>query len=484
MNLLSDVLTYIRRIIKSPSNSTITDNLLIDYINRFWLMDVDARIQVFDLKTKYSFMTTPGQDKYNMPLYDIQVSSPISPDTNVLQAPINFFPVYQGFLAPAYINGVPAAFQTQKNLFYNNYNNVNQSPLVFAIGNGTAGPYNFQIPIIGTHIPPNPPYNCILRGHVDITGIMATNQNEDPPLVTNAEIQANSTFIQDIPVTSVDSAVYITSVDATGANVEVRDSGQFLDTNTNLGLLMEPGKAPNGNRPLPNGYSTSFVITGVTQATQAVVSVVNTLVAGTLVQISDILGMTELFGTYTIVSATPTTITLNVDSTTFTAYISGGVVSVSMNVINYFTGQVINLFFPSSIPAGANIFLTCSYFQSGLSRSILFYNNVLTLRSPPAFQYLVELDAYLSPAAFLNTTSAIPFGYMAEYIARGAARKILSDTGDVEQFQFYEPFFVEQELLVWKRSQRQWTATRTETLYSRGNEYGQNGYGNFNGSTF
>lgn len=448
-------------------------------------MDVDARIQVFDLKTKYSFMTTPGQDKYNMPLYDIQVTNPISPDTNVLQAPINFFPVYQGFLGPAYINGIPATFQTQQNLFYDNYTNFTQSPLVFSIGNGTSGPYNFQIPIIGRqNFPsaPNPPYNCILRGHVDITGIIATNQNEDPPLVTNTEIQANEPFIQNIPVTSVDSAVYITSVDPTGANVEVRDSGQFLDTNVNYGLLMEPGKAPNGNRPLPNGYSTSFAITGITQATQAVVSVINTLVPGTVVQISNVSGMIELNGTYIVLASSPTTITLNVDSTTFTAYVSGGFVSVSMNVINYFTGQITNLFFPTAIPAGANIFVTCSYFQSGLSRSILYYNNVLTLRSPPAFQYLVELDAYLSPAAFLNSNSAIPFGYMAEYIARGAARKILSDTGDVEQFQFYEPFFREQEQLVWKRSQRQWTSTRTETLYSLGIGSGRNGYGNFNGA--
>ena len=71
---------------------------------------------------------------------------------------------------------------------------------------------------------------------------------------------------------------------------------------------------------------------------------------------------------------------------------------------------------------------------------------------------------------------------MAEYIARGAARKILSDTGDVEQFQFYEPLFKEQELLVWKRSQRQWTATRTQTLYSMGNQQGQFGNNNFGGA--
>ena len=77
------------------------------------------------------------------------------------------------------------------------------------------------------------------------------------------------------------------------------------------------------------------------------------------------------------------------------------------------------------------------------------------------------MEAYLSPAAFLTTSDAIQFAYMSEYIARGAARKILADTGDVEQFQFYEPLFIEQEQLVWKRSQRQYTATRTQPFSLR-----------------
>jgi hypothetical protein len=76
------------------------------------------------------------------------------------------------------------------------------------------------------------------------------------------------------------------------------------------------------------------------------------------------------------------------------------------------------------------------------------------------------MDAYLTPAAFLNTGASLPFAYMAEYLARGAARKILSDTGDVEQFMFYEPLFIEQDRLVWKRSQRQFTSTRTGTIFS------------------
>jgi hypothetical protein len=151
---------------------------------------------------------------------------------------------------------------------------------------------------------------------------------------------------------------------------------------------------------------------------------------------------------------------------------------VGLNTVNYLTGEV-NVTFSTPIPAGQNINVQCFYFQTGLPRSILFYNNTLVLRSPPDQQYLVELECYLTPAAFMQSGQALQFAYMAEYIARGAARKILSDTGDIEQFQFYEPLFREQEILVWKRSQRQWTNNRTPSLYSQG--FGQN-FGNSNSS--
>jgi hypothetical protein len=152
------------------------------------------------------------------------------------------------------------------------------------------------------------------------------------------------------------------------------------------------------------------------------------------------------------------------------------------NTVNYVTGQI-NVTFPNEVPQGNNINVQCFYFQSGLPRGILFYNNTLTLRSVPAAQYLVELDAFYTPAAYLNTTDSIQFGYMSEYIARGAARKILSDTGDWEQFNAYESLFREQEHLVWKRSQRQWTATRTQTIYSQGLDRGVMGNTNSSGGT-
>src|SRR5882672_9832112 len=75
-------------------------------------------------------------------------------------------------------------------------------------------------------------------------------------------------------------------------------------------------------------------ITGITQANPGVISVVNTLVNGDLVVINGIVGMTQLNGgTFFVANRTPGSITLiaqsgaTVDTTTFTAYVSGGTVS-------------------------------------------------------------------------------------------------------------------------------------------------------------
>lgn len=341
-------------------------------------MDVDARIQLFDLKTRYQFQTTPAVDQYNMPLYSVQ--------TQPGSQSISMLPVYQGFEGPCYINGIEMLFSTLRETFFRQYPNVVQNFPALTTGDGTAT-YALNTPALNNSS--NPPFNGILRGHIDITGIMATGSNIDPP-----QAATFSTYANVIPSTSVQSQVYITALDATGNNLVISDSGQFLTGNPNYGLLMLNGAAPFGNTSL---------------------------------------------GTY----------------------------STTSNTINYLTGEI-NVTFPMNIPSGNNINLQVVTLASGLPRTILYYNNTLTLRTVPDSQYLVDMTAYLTPAAFLNTSQAIPFAYMAEYIARGAARKILADTGDIEQFQFYEGLFKEQETLVWKRSQRQFTSTRTPTIYSQG----------------
>jgi len=342
-------------------------------------MDIDARVQLYDFKTKYQFQTTPGISDYNMPLYSIQVESG---NPNIAQ-----FPVYQGFSQACYVNGIQVPFYTERNAFFNLWPNYLQYDVV-GTGNGTAGPYT--LPVV--NFPAIP-------GHIDITGIIAIGANPvvDPPIVASyTGSQTPTDFIPDVSTTSVESNVYFTATGANGQNIIVADSGQFLSDNTDgdlYGLLMATGPAPFGNTRLSGGYSTM------------------------------------------------------------------------MNTINYNTGMA-TFTFPQAIPEGTDIIAQNLFEQQGISRAILFYNNTLKIRPPCNQQYLVELNAYLTPAALLNSGAAIPFGYMAEYIARGAARKILADTGDTEQFMFYEPLFKEQETLVWKRSQRQFTSTRTGTIFS------------------
>lgn len=397
MNLLSDIITYVRRIIKSPSNAQISDNLIIDYINRFWLMDIDARVQLFDFKTKYQFQTIPGIADYNMPLYQVQ----IEPGNQAIAS----FPVYQGFSQACYVNGIQLPFYTQRDPFWNLWPNYLQSLNPVAVGDGITQDFQFTLPFFPA-----------IPGHVDIAGIITSGSSQDPIFANAFTLEGAADpypgFIN-IPSTSFYPAVYITYTNANGSNTVVTDSGVFLESGTGsdlYGLLMQPGNAPFGNLPLSgNNYSTT------------------------------------------------------------------------LNTVNYNTG-VVNVTLPSAPAQGEPIQAQCYFFQQGIPRAILFYNNCITLRPPPDIQYLVELNAYLTPAAFLTTSQAVPFGYMSEYISRGAARKILADTGDIEQFQFYEPLFKEQETLVWKRSQRQFTATRTGTIFS--DLQGQSNYNNIGqGST-
>jgi len=408
MNFLSSVITYFRRYCKLPSSQSITDALIIDYINRFWMMDVDARIQLFDLKTKYSFVTQPGVDRYNMPLYNVQVEP--GPQN------IAMFPVYQGFLAPCYINGVMVNLYTLESQFNAIYPNYVNTLVQAGIGNGNAGPYTLRLPFLSNSTPPslaqqNLGINSgVIRGHVDMTGIISTGVNQDP--IRGQELYTT------VPSTSIFPGVYFTALSSSGDNIVIQDSGQFLPSSEangiNYGLLMAPGNAPFGYSSLPNGGN--------------------------------------LANTY----------------------------ETNQNTINYLTGVATNVYFPAPIPDGMPINASCVFYQTGIPLAILYYNNTITLRCPPNTQYIVELEAYLSPCAFISTTQALPFAYMAEYIALGAVRKLFYETGDKEQLMFYEPLFLEQEALVWKRSQRQFTATRTPTIYSAGPNSGNN-WGNGSG---
>lgn len=367
MNLLSDIIVYVRRIIKTASDQVMSDALIVDYINRFYTADVPARLQLFDLKTTYEFMAQPLVDQYNVPYYE-QVTAPGS--TTI--AP---YPMYQMFMQPVLCDGAQIPLFTNRNSFENVYPNfyTNEENDVTADGSTT---YSFSTI-----------NNPIVRAHIDVIGEIAIN---------------NGTYI---PFPSLNSGFFLTAQDA----------------NNNLVVLQDVG--PN----YPVGSETNDQNVG-------------NLMLRSVLQ-------------------------------------SGG--STVSGTVNYETGAVTSANFGVAIPSGNTIQVKYVSFQAGRPGLCLLFNNVIKLRPVPDVARLIELDAYLTPAAFLNTADALPFGYMAEYVARGAARKILSDTGDWDQFDRYEPLFREQEMLVTRRTDRQRSVSRTPTIFTDLTQQGNAGW--FNG---
>jgi Ubiquitin-activating enzyme E1 FCCH domain len=116
----------------------------------------------------------------------------------------------------------------------------------------------------------------------------------------------------------------------------------------------------SGNTYVDNslgGLNAIANITGATQSNPCVLTANNGFTAGQQVLISGVGGMTQLNGnTYTITVSTSTHITINVDSTGFTAYTSGGVATnlTLIGTINYNTGSI-------SIPLAAGHTINASF---------------------------------------------------------------------------------------------------------------------------
>lgn len=311
--LLSDVITWFRRIVKTQSDQAMTEATIMDYINRFYIYDMPERLQLFELKRKLTFELLPNIDQYQF-------------DFNSYQLAEN----------PVYIDGVNIGLYQSNDQFYKVFPDLVQNQ-TFAVGNGTPGPYSNSVSAFP-----------IIRGFADDLG------NLEPYVFVTAKDQFN-----------------------------------------NMMYLVD-----NGN--------------GIMNQTDSTFQQILVASAGT---------------------------------------------------VNYLTGAI-SVTFSANVQAGYNIQVQTNPYSPGTPRICLFFNNIFKFRPIPDKVYKAQFDVYVTPSQFLNTSDAIPFAYMAEYLARGAARKALSDVADEEQIRFYEPFFREQENLVLRRTERIRSGQRTPTIFS------------------
>lgn len=113
LSTLTQIITKVRRLTKSPSASQITDSEIKDYVNNFVLYDFPSSIKPEILETTLTFFTEPYIDTYETNTVD---------PTNSLY---NFKNKYTNVMYPIYIAGAAAYLSQSAAEFYGIYPKTN-----------------------------------------------------------------------------------------------------------------------------------------------------------------------------------------------------------------------------------------------------------------------------------------------------------------------------------------------------------------------
>lgn len=150
--------------------------------------------------------------------------------------------------------------------------------------------------------------------------------------------------------------------------------------------------------------------------------------------------------------------------------------------IDYVTGAF-TLNFSTAPGSGERIDSQTRPYVASRPDSILYFDNTFTLRPVPDKPYRVSMEVYVRPTELLAGSDEPDLNQWWQYIAYGAAKKILEDRTDLESVQRIMPEFKEQEKLVLRKTIVEQTKERVATIYTdqvdgRG-DYWRSGFGEF-----
>ena len=122
----------------------------------------------------------------------------------------------------------------------------------------------------------------------------------------------------------------------------------------------------------------------------------------------------------------------------------------AIGTVDYVTG-LFNIVFPVAPAAGTQMTLWVSQYQPGRPYCMLFFNNELIIRPIPKFIHKIEIETYLTPVQFLQSTNVPILNQWAKYIAYGVAMEILRQRQDFDGVSGLQEGFSRQEALVLER---------------------------------
>lgn len=141
--------------------------------------------------------------------------------------------------------------------------------------------------------------------------------------------------------------------------------------------------------------------------------------------------------------------------------------AVLLGMINYVTG-VYTVTLPIAAALDQDINFQAVPYAATKPSSILFYDNKFILRPVPDVPYRVDVEVYMRPTELLTANSLPRLSGWWQYIAYGAAKKIMEDLADEEGVNRIMPEFKKQETLVQRSTLMQMTNESSSTLVSTG----------------
>jgi hypothetical protein len=379
----------IRRLTASSSESILSTASIDEYLNNALLNDFPYSIKLDQMRSVYTFFTEPYRDRY-----------PLDVNYN------------QGVRAPLYVEGILGTFFKDRQQFYNLWP---RWPTKFQQGPGV------DTTITGT-----------------ITGIA---QPTSPVEITSPAHGLNSNAI--VSITGVTGMVQISG----NYTITVQDADTFTLNgvdNTTYGAYTGGGTWTSTSTlysfTLPGPFlSKEVVIGGVNTSDQPIT--INDDGNGNL-QIIQPNGVTSIPAQSTN-PALPGMYNQNTGN-------PGLNNPTNIGTVDYVTG-VFNFSLNVQLATGTFLTIWVAQYQPGRPYCMLFWNNEFVIRPIPKLIHKVEIETYLTPVQFYESTQVPILNQWAQYLAYIAAMEILRDRGDFDGVDGLQEGFKRQEALVLER---------------------------------
>jgi len=137
----------------------------------------------------------------------------------------------------------------------------------------------------------------------------------------------------------------------------------------------------------------------------------------------------------------------------------------NIGTINYITGAI-DVTFPSAPAAGESINYEMFPFQATIPDGILFFDNTFTLRPVPDKVYEVKLQVRVQPTEFDLDADTPLIKEWWQFIAYGAAKKLLEDSSDHETIAQIMPEYERQKIFVMRKTHLNKSKDRTSTIFT------------------